>query len=445
MQSFKVRFRIYDLLFYLLLVVSFYYTRNMLCRIMMVVFFGYTVAQMIIRKAKIPYTFYYIGFALFILYGALHIMRGNAIYPSVARTMVISLTLNFAMIFSIVQYVNMSDDVGRVLRITELGIFSTAFVVVILSVGSITEGRLGGGTEINSNMLAILCVYGFGLSMYLRKIGKLSQLSSWGRIAFYLLVILLTGSRKGLLMVLLTLMVVRFTQERRQLFKNLVIVGGSVAVFYILIMNVPVLYNIIGVRVEDLLATLAGEATEDASLEDRQRLVEIGLEYIKENPWIGYGYDCFKMISGIGANGYVRPGAVGFYSHNNYIELLFGGGIIGFSLYYLPVLYLLGKLLAGLRKDPCVPYLLAMLVSKLAMEYAYVSYYERVDAYIVAVILGCVLIAGNGKTKGNRTNAPERTFTGGDAGNGTDCEIDKKPGQNSILAGQERNRKADSR
>ena len=100
MQSLKIRFRIYDLLFYLLLVVSFYYTRNKLCALMMVAFFGYTVAQMIIKKEKIPLPFFYIGFVLFILYGAANVLRDNAIYPSVARTMVISLTLNFLMIFS---------------------------------------------------------------------------------------------------------------------------------------------------------------------------------------------------------------------------------------------------------------------------------------------------------------------------------------------------------
>ncbi len=392
MQSFKVRFRIYDLLFYFLLVFSFYYTRNMVCRLMMVAFFGYTIAQMIIRKEQVPLPFFYIGFGLFILYGAANVFLGNAIYPSVARSMVISLTLNFIMIFSIVQYIYLTNDVNRVLRITEFSILSVAVVVVAISAGTITQGRLGGGTEINSNMLAILCVYGFVLTMYLRKVGKVSQISNWVRIGFYVLVILLTGSRKGLLMVVLSLMVVRFTQERRQLLKNLLVIGCSVVVFYLLIMNVPVLYNIIGVRVENLLMTLSGEGSTEASLEDRQRLVDTGLEHIRKNPWLGYGYDCFKMISGIGPNGKVPVGQMGFYSHNNYIELLFGGGIIGFTLYYFPVLWLLLKLMRNLRKGTSMPYLLAMMLSMLAVEYARVTYYARVDAYITAVILGCVLL-----------------------------------------------------
>ena len=399
MQSLKIRFHIYDLLFYLLLVFSFYYTRNMLCRLMMVVFFGYTVMQMIVSKSKVPLPFYYIGFIAFILYGAANVVLGNVINAGVARTMVVSLTLNFMMIFAIVQYIHMTGDVPRVLRVAELGIFSTAFVVVVLSLGTITQGRLGGGTEINSNVLAILCVYGFILSMYLRKINKLSQYANWFRMVFYILVILLTGSRKGLLMIVLSIIVIQFAMERRGVFKKLLVIASAIAVLYFLVLNVSFLYNIIGVRVENLLSALSGETAAEASLEDRQKLVSLGLEYIKEKPWIGYGFDCFKLVSGIGPNGKVGIGSVGFYSHNNYIELLFGGGIIGFTLYYLPVLYLLIKLIKRNRKNICMPYLLAMVISLLAVEYARVTYYARVDAYITGVILGCVLIVGKDKER----------------------------------------------
>ena len=67
--------------------------------------------------------------------------------------------------------------------------------------------------------------------------------------------------------------------------------------------------------------------------------------------------------------------------------------IIGLVLYYIPVVHLLKKLFTKLKVEPSIMYLLAIYISKLAVEYAYVSYYERVDAYIVAIILGCTLIA----------------------------------------------------
>lgn len=393
MYSFKIRFRIYDLLFYLLLVFSFYYTRNMLCRLMMVVFFGYTVMQMVVNKSKVPLPFFYLSFLAFILYGVVNIVQENVINVDVARTMVVSLTLNFMMIFAIVQYIYTVNDIPRVLRVTELGIFTTAFVVVVLSLRTITQGRLGGGTEINSNMLALLCVYGFVVSMYLRKVGKITQVSFWLRLAFYLVTILLTGSRKGLIMIVLAIVVIRFATERKKIIQTFLVGAGLAAALYFLIMNVGVLYNIIGVRVESLLSYLTDGSTSEASLQSRQELTKLGLEYFREKPWTGYGYDCFKMISGKGADGFVGAGEDGFYSHNNYVELLFGGGIIGFALFYITMASLLLRLFKGLRKNACVPYLLAILVSKMAMEYAYVSYYERVEAYITAILLGCVLCA----------------------------------------------------
>ena len=392
MRDLKIRFQIHDMLFYLLLVFSFYFTRNMICRVMMVLFFGYTILRQLINRQKAKSSFYFAGFLIFILYGAANIFLDNVINVQVARTMVVSLVLNLMMIYAIVQYVYMQNDVPKVIRTTELGIFTTAFVVVLLSLGTITSGRLGGGTEINANILAMLCVYGFILCMYLRKIGRITPLSCWVRMGFYALAVLLTGSRKGLVMIVLATVVVTLIFGKKKLVRNLLIGIASAVVVYLVIMNVEFLYNIIGVRIENLLLYLTEGTTTDGSLASRLELIEIAKPYIERKPWTGYGYDCFKMISGISGGGNITIDGVGYYSHNNYIELLFSGGIIGLVLYYIPVLYLLIKLLRGIKTDTCIPYMLALFVSKLAIEYAYVSYYDRIDAYIVAVILGSVLV-----------------------------------------------------
>ena len=393
MQGMKLRFRIHDLLFYILLVLTFYHTRNMATRLMMVAFFGYTVMQMIVNKSKLPLPFYYIGFAVFILYGAANIALGNVINTDVARTMVVSLALNLLMIIAIVQYVYMQKYISHVLRVTEISIFSTVLVVAALSWKTIAQGRLGGGTEMNANMLSLLCVYGFTISLYLRKSGKITQHATWFRVAFYMIAILLTGSRKGIIMIVLAIMVVQFTTERKKILKNIFMGLALVGALYLLIMNVGFLYDIIGVRIENLITVVLGGETTEASLNDRQELVEIGMRYIREKPWTGYGYDCFKMISGMNGYGNVSVGERGYYAHNNYIELLFGGGIVGIVLYYIPVLHFLKKLIKGLWKHPCMPYLLAILVSKLAVEYAHVAYYMRMDAYIIGVMLGCMLLS----------------------------------------------------
>ena len=388
-RQLKVKIQIYDLLFYLLLVFSFYFTRNIVCSLLMMLFFGYTILLQIKNRSRGVMPFFCIGMLIFILYGAGNIVMKNVLYPSVARTMVISLTLNLMMTYAIIQYINIKRDIPKVLHITECGILTTTVLVVLLSLETITSDRLARGTAMNANMLSLLCVYGFVLALYLRKIGILSRSAGWIRSVIYVGSILLTGSRKALIMIVLVIMVINAAEGGLKIIKAIFTSIIAVVGLYLLIMNVPALYNIIGVRMENLLVLLTEGTTTEGSLNTRQALIQVGMKYIAQNPWTGYGLDCFKMISGMGGKGKVGIGEVGFYAHNNYIELLFGAGIIGMILYYIPVLSTLKKLLKGIKENVCAIYLLALLVSKLAVEYTHVSYYARMDAYIMAIIVGC--------------------------------------------------------
>lgn len=400
MTDTKKGLQFHDILFFVLLVVSFYFTRNTLCSLLMMAFFGYTLLRMLLNRKKITFPFFLFGFLVFIAYGFISIYVGDVLFPSVARTMAVSLTLNAMMIFAVLQYVLMQEDIFKILRILEFSILTTALVVVLLSLGTITQGRLASGTEMNANMLSMLCVYGFILTIYLYKIQKIVFASFLAREIFYLVSILLTGSRKGLIMVVLALVLINVVGGTKKLIRGVVIGAVAVVILYVLVMNVPLLYDIMGVRIESLLVLLTEGSTDEGSLENRQELVEIGLAYIKERPWTGYGLDCFKMITGFGTGGNVGAGQAGYYSHNNYVELLFGVGIVGLVLFYIPILSLLKKILKNLKKHVCVRYLFAILVTKLAVEYAYVSYYNRMDAYLLAIILGCaILVQRNQKTE----------------------------------------------
>lgn len=395
MRSIKFRFQLHDALFFLLMVVSIYFTRNVLCSVLMMAFFGYTIVRQLSRREKMKFPFFCVGFLVFILYGALNIYLKNVINVDVAQTMVVSLLLNMMMIYAVIQYIVMQNNIFKMLRLTELSILTVALLVILLSLGTLTQGRLATGTEVNANALSMLCVYAFSMTLYFRKIQAISSTSAWIRMAIYLLSILLTGSRKGLVMIVLVIVVVNLAGGKRKIIRSILIGAVATVALYVAIMNIDFLYNIIGQRVENLIILLTEGSTTEGSLSSRQALIEIGIDYIKEKPWTGYGYDCFKLISGTGGGGKVDSSSYGYYSHNNYIELLFGGGVIGFVLYYLPMLYLLIQLIKNLKKNRCMAYLLAILVSKLAIEYAYVSYYDRVDAYLLAIIMGCVLVCKN--------------------------------------------------
>lgn len=383
----KLNLNFYDALFMLLLIVTFYFMRNIICQLMMIIFCGYTCLKFIVKDRKIKFTPYFFFSALFIFYGALNIVAGNVIDNGVAKTIVISLTLNLIMTFCIVQYIYLTQNVYKVLKITEYSIFIISLLVVLFSLDTIEGNRLGEVTDtINSNRLGILC--GFAIILCLYFINEYKQNKGWYflRICIYLIIILLTGSRKSLLMVLFAFMLWSVIKGPKVFLTFIASSIFIVAILYFVLMKIPLFYNIVGHRFEDLFELLETNSTDDGSINDRQELIKIGWQYILKKPWTGYGYDCFKTISGLGWNGVFF-----YYSHNNYIELLFSGGILAFVLYYLGVVYLLASIIKKARQNKCMQYLLIILLSKLIIEYTYVSYHERIDSYIVAILLGVML------------------------------------------------------
>ena len=390
LQTNRGEYGIIDWLFFVLWILTAYFTRNLMCQAMMMLFVAVVAYVMMMRPLKVKGTFYFWGNILFILYGYIMIKTGNAVNDGVAMKMVKSLSLNLVMSYAIVQYIVWKNELRSLMMLFEWGIFIVSLMVIISSVDTLSEGRLGGGTVVNSNMLAMLAVYGMVLCMYL-----INDAVNPGfyrlKILFFIAVVLFTGSRKGIIMILLAIMIINFVQGHKKIVKNIIIISFLAVALYVLVMNVKVLYDIIGVRIENMLELIFTDETSDGSLITRQLLIDIGKDYIRDNPWIGYGYDCFKVVSDVNVVG----DAYGAYAHNNYIELLFSGGIIGTVLYYIPVVEILIRLIRHIKTDRCITYLLAILVPKLAVEYAYVSYYSRVDTYITAVIVGAVLFCNN--------------------------------------------------
>ena len=383
----KNKYDFLDLMFLVLMIITSYYTRNVACQVMMVAFCGMIGIVALLKGIDAKHTWYFFGMALFIAYGYWGANYGpELINKTISMTMVVSLVLNLVMVYAICQYIQWKDDPEAILRVFELSIFLTAIIVLIASADTLATGRLGKGTMMNANRLAILSVYGIILCMYFANQSKKTKLN-WFKIVFYVAIVLLTGSRKGIILIIISVFLVNLIRGgNHKIIKNVWTVGIVTLTLYLLIMNVPVLYNIIGVRIENLINLLAGNSTEESSLLNRQELIEVGWEYVKQHPWVGYGLDSFKIISDIDGSGQYH-----LYSHNNYVELMFGGGIIGTVLYYVPMIGILVGLIKNLKTHPCITYVLAIFIAKHTIEYAYVSYYERVDAYIIGIILGCLL------------------------------------------------------
>ena len=142
----------------------------------------------------------------------------------------------------------------------------------------------------------------------------------------------------------------------------------SVLVFWALL-NVPMLYQIVGFRFEAMLG-LSGSV--DASTETRSEMIAIALELFSGNPITGIGFANYSYYYFYDYGGWAMT-----YAHSNYAELLAGLGLPGVIAYYaVPVwtLYALIKNRKSATSREMHALLIAFGVCFLIADYSSISY-----------------------------------------------------------------------
>lgn len=105
----------------------------------------------------------------------------------------------------------------------------------------------------------------------------------------------------------------------------------------------------------------------------RLYFIRLGLEIFQEHPIFGIGLNNFRLYSG------------GYYAHNNYIELLVGTGVVGFTIFYAIYIYLFRKILQTINFD--LKYMfIVFLIILLGMDIASVTYYNKLFMYLLLFI-----------------------------------------------------------
>lgn len=193
---------------------------------------------------------------------------------------------------------------------------------------------------------------------------------------------LLSGSKKALVIVLIGIIVLQIMYSKNIFgtIKYIILAACLVAGSYYLIMNNAFLYSVIGSRVEGLLNGLQyGVSFADASTKERMILIQYASERWKERALLGHGINSFASV--IGYTGY---GAVNLYVHNNYLEILFGLGIIGTVIYYMIFAINLFHL-KRVEVSGFIKLSILMLAILLFLDSAMVSYGDEFAQYILAI------------------------------------------------------------
>ena len=155
----------------------------------------------------------------------------------------------------------------------------------------------------------------------------------------------------------------------KKIFKLLLSIVAAIIVLNI-ILSLPMFSGMLE-RMGGIIASITGGGGVDSSTRIRQRMVEVGFEQFLKTPFLGMGIGNPHLLA-------ARHLGKDTYLHNNFIELLAGGGIIGCGIYYSMYIYLFANLWKY-RKYKNREYIVCaiIMVLLLAMDYGMVSYYTK--------------------------------------------------------------------
>lgn len=220
------------------------------------------------------------------------------------------------------------------------------------------EGIVSGNSNnlaINIGLISMIFVYEYISKKSVRLILP---------IAISSIAILLTGSKKGLLILGIEWIYFIFTGTKSKLKGTIYI--ALFAIFIFILMQLDFLYERLGSRIIDFLGSLGFniyEAQDSNSTNLRILMYNLGWNAFLDNPVFGGGWFFFSYYTRLGT-----------YSHNNFIELLVTYGLAGFLLYYILPVTILQKLYRLKRVDDFASYLFIVVVMLMIIDVAAVTF-----------------------------------------------------------------------
>lgn len=186
--------------------------------------------------------------------------------------------------------------------------------------------------------------------------------------------ILATASRKALVIVFIgVFLLFVFKNFNRNIFITIFWTIGISIISFLLIRWLMSLEAFSGIekRMDGMVALLTGRGIVDSSSWLRYEYIKLGINIFKENPIIGVGIGNARIF--VSSNyGYDA------YLHNNYVELLANGGILGFTIYYYIYYSVIKDVIKYFKyREKYIVVVIILLVMQLIMDYGSVSYYYK--------------------------------------------------------------------
>ena len=355
--------------------------------IIMYAFVAITLVSLLLKGGgRVPLPSYSLWYSALLLFSFFSFIWATNRTTDTVYTMIVSLVITYCFLIVL----NTKERLEACAKCFVLAADAMGLLLIVTGqfIASEEGDRLGqtvtGNANIFSALMMIAAVFAIWLVIYKAKgLPKLGYLASY---AFVLVMMALSGGRKTMVAVVVCTMffiVFKNGTVPVKLIRNILIAVAVVIALYYLIMNVPVLYEAIGVRFEELFKMLAGETSGVDSDESRKELIVRALERWQERPLFGYGLDTFKYYN-------KSVGGKFYYAHNNYAEILYDLGIVGFLLYYGYVLKLTVSLLRAKGDHREYKMLgLGLIATLLFFDFGGVSYFTVMMQIVLCLAFLC--------------------------------------------------------
>ena len=312
--------------------------------------------------------------------------------------------VSFIVTFSIINFVKKGNHFKIIAYVY---IISAVILVVMLYAKGMLNGsesdRLGGSIMGNANTFALMMMVATMLGIWLLLYGSSKKDFYFNflnkcyvaikvllcvAIVVCLYAIVLSGGRKYFILPFLFFYILLVFKKdrhgRTHFWLYTAIIIGVIVVVYLLIMHVKPLYNALGYRVERFLQGTFGNGELDGSSVLRTEMQQYAMDMWIKSPLFGYGFDSFKYYN-------VEYTGQFYYSHCNFTELLFNGGLLLFVAYYYFFFYIARKIIKA--KDVDTKYrvfALAILICTLIFDFMGIGYSAIIIQ--IALALSCKVL-----------------------------------------------------
>ena len=299
-----------------------------------------------------------------------------------------------ALAFVMGNAVHTKKDIEYVLKCIFIGgVVLSLRVLAHTTVRELGSFRVGENMGYNANELAMKCAVACNAGFYslIRQRKRSTRIAFTLFAALTLLIVIFTGSRKGVLMAVMGLILSMTFRSKAPIkfLRNVFIAIGLMAVFFVVVTQVEAFNKVLGRRLMLIVNLLSGESYVGNSITNRLNFARIGLELFTHRPLIGYGTGSFAYVSG-----------VGLYAHNNYVQLLVDLGLMGTLVYYSVYAYNITGLIRIMRREKeLCSMLLSFALMLLALELTLVSFQNDYVQLIIA--LSCAYIRLDRENRGS--------------------------------------------